>query len=106
MIVADKAVSGRYGAGLKGKILESFAHGLPCVMSDLAAEGLELPKSLLWLIARTPREFAEKLSALHNDETMTKTLSFEVGEYIRKGFGADRVRELLASAISLPSPKI
>ncbi len=34
----------RYGAGIKGKVLESFAHGLPCVMSEVAAEGLELPK--------------------------------------------------------------
>jgi hypothetical protein len=36
----------RYGAGLKGKVLESFAHGLPCVMIEVAAEGLELPKDL------------------------------------------------------------
>ena len=34
----------RYGAGLKGKILESFAHGLPCVMSEVAAEGFRLPR--------------------------------------------------------------
>lgn len=27
----------RYGAGLKGKVLDSFAHGLPCVMSEVAA---------------------------------------------------------------------
>jgi glycosyltransferase involved in cell wall biosynthesis len=42
----------RYGAGLKGKILESFAHGLPCIMSDVAAEGLNLPAELEWLIAQ------------------------------------------------------
>ena len=51
----------RYGAGIKGKVLESFAHGLPCVMSEVAAEGLELPEDLAWLVARTPAEFAEKL---------------------------------------------
>src|SRR5215472_9798609 len=26
----------RYGAGIKGKVLESLAHGLPCVMSQVA----------------------------------------------------------------------
>jgi GT2 family glycosyltransferase/glycosyltransferase involved in cell wall biosynthesis len=29
----------RYGAGLKGKVLESFAAGIPCVMTTIAAEG-------------------------------------------------------------------
>src|SRR5262249_12332773 len=30
----------RFGAGVKGKVLESFAAGLPCVMSPVAAEGI------------------------------------------------------------------
>ena len=46
----------RYGAGLKGKVLESFAHGLPCVMSEIAAEGMNLPVELEWLVALTPTE--------------------------------------------------
>jgi glycosyltransferase involved in cell wall biosynthesis len=29
----------RFGAGLKGKVLESYAAGLPCVMTPVAAEG-------------------------------------------------------------------
>jgi len=33
----------RFGAGLKGKVLDSFAHGLPCVCSPVAVEGLDLP---------------------------------------------------------------
>ena len=27
------------GAGIKGKVLTSMAHGVPCVMSPVAAEG-------------------------------------------------------------------
>ncbi|HQT84427.1 MAG: hypothetical protein B7Z58_07700 [Acidiphilium sp. 37-64-53] len=58
----------RYGAGVKGKVLESFAHGLPCLMSEIAAEGLPIEGDLTWLIARTPQEFAEKLDRLLTDE--------------------------------------
>lgn len=90
----------RYGAGLKGKILESFAHGLPCIMSEVAAEGLELPKHLLWLIARTPKDFADKITAIHEDEPLVRRLSSEVVEYVQKGYGADTVQGLLASATS------
>jgi glycosyltransferase involved in cell wall biosynthesis len=31
----------RFGAGIKGKVLESLAAGVPCVMSQIAAEGLD-----------------------------------------------------------------
>jgi len=37
----------RFGAGVKGKVLDSFAGGIPCVCSPVAAEGLFVPPSLL-----------------------------------------------------------
>ena len=36
----------RFGAGVKGKVLDSLAGGVPCVCSPVAAEGLELPHPL------------------------------------------------------------
>jgi Glycosyl transferases group 1 len=35
----------RFGAGIKGKVLESFAAELPCVMTSVAVEGLPLTPS-------------------------------------------------------------
>src|SRR5262249_25541476 len=40
----------RYGAGLKGKVLESLAAGIPCVMTNIAAEGVNLPAALQTLV--------------------------------------------------------
>jgi O-antigen biosynthesis protein len=37
----------RFGAGVKGKVLDSLAAGIPCVCSPVAAEGLFLPPSLI-----------------------------------------------------------
>jgi hypothetical protein len=37
----------RFGAGVKGKVLESFAAGVPCVMTPVAAEGLALGDALV-----------------------------------------------------------
>lgn len=92
----------RYGAGLKGKILESFAHGLPCVMTELAAEGLDLPRHLEWLIARTPEEFTEKVLAVHQDESLNARLSAQALDYIRENYSAHVTQETLAEAISRP----
>ncbi len=65
----------RYGAGVKGKVFDSFAHGLPCVMSEIAAEGLPIDGDLTWLIARTPQEFAQKLARLLVDEEWNTKMS-------------------------------
>jgi hypothetical protein len=45
-------------------------------MSEVAAEGLNLPRhELEWLIARTPEEFSKKLAAVHEDESLNAKLS-------------------------------
>jgi GT2 family glycosyltransferase len=90
----------RYGAGLKGKVLESFAHGLPCVMSDIAAEGLNLPTRLEWLVAKTPEEFARKIIDIHEDEALNANLSMVVLEYISKNYSNEVTQRLLAEAIT------
>jgi len=92
------AVPLRYGAGLKGKILESLAHGLPCVMTEVAAEGMNLPSELEWLVARTPEEFAKKLCAVHDDETLNGKLAAAGLNFIRKSFSGEVIQRLIAEA--------
>src|SRR6185437_3333738 len=89
----------RYGAGIKGKVLDSLAHGIPCVMSEVAAEGLELTGELAWLIARTPEEFAEKLRAIHEDADLNAELARLGLEAVTRRYNAEVIREGLAAAI-------
>lgn len=79
----------RYGAGIKGKVLESFAHGLPCVMSEIAAEGLPLEGDLTWLVAHSPEEFAEKLERVLEDEAWNERLARMGGEMVGKTFSKE-----------------
>jgi glycosyltransferase involved in cell wall biosynthesis len=58
----------RYGAGVKGKVLESLAAGVPCVMTPIAAEGLDLPVSLRALVAEDAVGLAGLICRLHGDE--------------------------------------
>lgn len=90
----------RYGAGIKGKVLESFAHGLPCVMSEVAAEGLELSGDLAWLVARSPAEFAEKIALVHEDAAFNEALSEAGLAYIEQRYGADVVTAALRAAVA------
>ncbi len=90
----------RYGAGIKGKVLESFAHGLPCVMSEVAAEGLELPEDLAWLVARSPEEFAVKIARVHEEEALNQRLAEAGLRYIEQRHGAAVVAEALRRAVA------
>lgn len=61
----------RFGAGLKGKVLDSFAAGLPCVMTPVAAEGLTLPDILRPLVAADAAGMAQIILALQDDALAT-----------------------------------
>ncbi|WP_215764318.1 glycosyltransferase family 4 protein [Gluconobacter sp. P1D12_c] len=56
----------RYGAGIKGKVLDAWSVGLPIVMTPIAAEGLVDVSNPVWAksIADSAEDFAEKIAAL------------------------------------------
>lgn len=54
-----------YGAGIKGKILDSLAAGIPCIHTTLAAEGMNLPAELDCCRADDARTIAAAVCELH-----------------------------------------
>lgn len=53
----------RFGAGIKGKVLDSLAAGIPCLCTAIAAEGLHLPEALAGLVQDDPAAMAREMSA-------------------------------------------
>jgi glycosyltransferase involved in cell wall biosynthesis len=67
----------RYGAGIKGKVNQSLAHGLPVVATSQAAEGMFLEDGKSVLLADDPRAFADAVIRLYRDEQLWNRLSVE-----------------------------
>ena len=65
----------RYGAGLKGKVINSFAAGLPVIMTPISAEGINLPPPLDQLITDTPASMADLIVSIYNDSRRGQLLS-------------------------------
>lgn len=63
------------GAGIKGKVLESIAHGVPSVLSPIAAESTGLSHGANTLIANSDEEWAEHVISLYSDEALWVRLS-------------------------------
>jgi len=59
----------RSGAGIKGKVLDAMAHGVPSVLSAVAIEATGLSHGIDALVADTPERWAEHcLTLLEDDE--------------------------------------
>ncbi len=65
----------RYGAGVKGKINQSMAHGLPVVGTGPAVEGMYLKNGEEVLVADTPEAFADAIIRLHDNQQIWNALS-------------------------------
>jgi O-antigen biosynthesis protein len=76
----------RYGAGMKGKIGEAMAHGLPVVTTSVGAEGIGLVHAETALIADTPEEFAKHVVRLCSDSSFWSTISENARLFIEHNY--------------------
>ena len=65
----------RYGAGLKGKVIESLAAGVPCIGTRIAYEGIELPTAFSACLADTAEAVAAAVVRLYHDDVTRPALA-------------------------------
>ena len=83
----------RYGAGVKGKINLSMAHGQPVVATSSAVEGMHLRDGLDVLVADDPDAFAAQIIRLHDDAALWQRLSAAGLDNVARHFSVDAARE-------------
>lgn len=65
----------RYGAGAKGKVGLSMAHGVPVVGTQIAFEGMNLADNEEVLFAEDPEQFARKVVEIYRDADLWYKIS-------------------------------
>jgi O-antigen biosynthesis protein len=85
----------RFGAGVKGKINQSMAFGVPVVATSLAVEGMELTDHEDILVADEPEDFARALIELYESEELWKKLSENGIRKTRELYSPDAARKKL-----------
>ncbi|SAK93862.1 type 11 methyltransferase [Caballeronia arationis] len=65
----------RFGAGVKGKVVSSLLHGVPCVLSKVASEGMGLVAGEHVLEGDTAQRMADEIVRLHEDHELWQHLA-------------------------------
>jgi GT2 family glycosyltransferase len=90
----------RYGAGIKGKINQSMAFGVPVVATSMAVEGMNLVDHQHVLVADEPQDFASVLVELYKSEELWNRLSQNGISKTQELYSTDAAREKLEFLLS------
>ena len=85
----------RYGAGVKGKLNMSMAHGQPLVITSAAAEGLFGEHEREFLLADDAEAFAREIVRLYQDEALWNRLSDASVKNVEEHFSVNAARDNL-----------
>ena len=85
----------RYGAGVKGKVNQAMAHGLPVVATTCAVEGMHLRDGEDVLVADDADAFADAVLRLHDDGALWARLAANGRANVTRHFSLDAARAVV-----------
>ena len=85
----------RYGGGIKGKIGEALAHGLPVVTTPIGAEGFGFQVGKDVLVADTPQTFADAIVTLWRDRDLYENIRKNGWNFINDRYSVQAVDHLI-----------
>ncbi|MCB1689186.1 MAG: glycosyltransferase [Halioglobus sp.] len=94
-----------HGAGVKGKIGQSFSYGLPVVTTSIGAEGMQLTDGLNALISDSETEFANNVIELYREKFLWQKLSTNCRQVIREQFSTETIRTALEGILEKEQPQ-
>lgn len=92
---AALAVPLRSGGGVRVKILEAMAMGVPIISTSIGCEGLEVKDGTHLLIADTPEAFAAACAHMLQDQQLAATLAHNAYRLLRERYDAPTILAML-----------
>lgn len=89
----------RFGAGVKGKVNQSMAHGVPVVATPCAVEAMHLHDGVDVLVAEDAAAFADAVVRLASDDALWLQLSHAGQANVRAHFSFDAARAAVRAAL-------
>ena len=93
----------RFGAGIKGKVGEAMAYGIPVVTTSIGAEGFGLTHGLDVMIADDPASFAAAIQQLYSQKQLWERVAQNGRLRIEKHFTPGVIAETINNSIKVVS---
>ena len=90
----------RYGAGMKGKVGEAMAHGIPVVTTSIGAEGMNLIDRENVLIADSNEIFSDAVVELILDSSLYNKIKKNALEHIENNFTPEKISMLIGKILA------
>ena len=94
----------RYGAGVKGKIIEAIARGIPIVTTNIGIEGIPEPAEVI-AVANTPEEFAVQVADLYENMERWQFTRGRQAEYSSRFLTREFAKQVLSQVFVRPHPQ-
>lgn len=89
----------RLGSGMRGKILQAMASGVPVVSTTLGAEGISVQQGENGFLADKPRIMAQAINLLLSDPLLQSNVAKRAREMVVERFSWDRGIDLLETVL-------
>ena len=94
----------RYGAGIKGKLIEALYNGIPVITTNVGIEGLDSIEDSV-IIANTAEEFSEKILKYYEDNSYLQKLTHNGYNYINENFIEENAKDVIINDFNSLVPK-
>ena len=84
----------RYGAGVKGKVIEALYYNDPVITTSVGAEGIDNSYNQM-LVADEPGDFVNKCVTLYNDKEALKNMSKAADDYVKNKHSIEAVWDII-----------
>jgi glycosyltransferase involved in cell wall biosynthesis len=88
----------RYGAGIKGKVVEALFHHVPLVTTPTGAEGMPAPERVMDVCER-PADFARCIHALYVDDALWNLRASGIQAYVAEYFSPESAQRILEEVL-------
>ena len=84
----------RYGAGIKGKVIEAMRYGTPVVTTPTGAEGIPDAESVM-AVEETADALAQRIAVLYNDAEALTALSRKSVAYVQENYSPNNAIQVI-----------
>lgn len=96
----------RFGAGLKGKLIDAMKNGTPSVTTSIGAEGIEKSIEACGCIADTPEEFTENTVRIYKNESLWNEKSASAFQVLNQNFNKKKYHKVFVNAVEYTSKNL